>query len=101
METIKKEIEVPKETSEFTDAIANVAIASKKALDDGFQLGEDLPAIATAALTHLLPAVDGATKIPGEMKENAYKFALAWAASGEMVYNALVAEKAAPAQPTA
>ena len=45
MDLIKKEIELPKETSELADGAANLVVAVAAALKDGFDLGQDLPTI--------------------------------------------------------
>jgi hypothetical protein len=98
MEYIKKEVEVPKETSELADAIAEVAVATKKALADGFQLGQDVPAIVSSAIQNLLPAIQGFEKLDDEAKGAPYKFGLAWGISGEKVYDSFAKTPEAPTE---
>lgn len=70
MDAIKLEIEVPKELHEVNVAVLNVLKAVKTALADGWQIGQDLPIIVTAAIANLPPAIDGFEKIADEVKEN-------------------------------
>lgn len=70
METIKVDIECSKELYELGKGLAVFVGAVKLALANGFQIGEDLPAIVTAAIANVIPAVDGVTKIGDEWKEN-------------------------------
>lgn len=69
METVKREIECAKETVELGEGLSEFIVAMKTALADGWQTGEDLPAIITAAMAHLAPAIQGAEKIGAETKD--------------------------------
>jgi len=93
MELIKKEIELPKETSEIVDYVADLVINAKEALNDGFQIGTDIPAIATKSFNGLITAVDGMDKIEDEFKSDEASFMLAWAIAGAKIYKALKAKK--------
>lgn len=88
MDLIKKEIELPKEASELADGVVNMVVVIKEALADGFQIGTDIPVIITEAITKLIPAIDGFDKLDDEMKENVYKFIMAFAVYGEKAYDA-------------
>ena len=79
MATVKKEIELPKETAELADAVGGVVKAVKAALADGWQMGTDLPAIAVAAVGLLGPAISGIEKLPEEFKADKGKMILALA----------------------
>jgi len=61
METVKVELEVPKETKEVFDALTSILddVLAKKGATE----------IATAALPKLIGAVDGYEKISEELKE--------------------------------
>ena len=90
MDLIEKTIEVPKETSEFAEGLIQVAVDTKKALDDGLQTVEDISAIAASAFKNMVgKAINDMTKMPKEAKENGYKFAMAWGAAGEKFWDAL------------
>jgi len=70
MEKIKIEVEVPKELYELGSGVGNFIIATKEALADGWDMSKDIPAIMTAAMTELMPAVSGISKIDDEFKED-------------------------------
>lgn len=63
---VEVKVLVPKETYELEQGIVKFVAACKAALDDGFQPGQDLPALLTAAIASLLPAIDGVQKLPAE-----------------------------------
>lgn len=90
MDLIEKTIQVPKETSEFADGITQVAVDTKTALDDGLQTVEDITAVAASAFKNMIgKAINDMSKMPGEAKENGYKFAMAWGVAGEKFWDAL------------
>lgn len=68
MDVVKVELEASKETYELCEGIGAVTKAVKEALADGWQPGTDMPAIITAAITNLVPAMQGVEKIPAEVK---------------------------------
>lgn len=68
MEKVKIELECAKEAFELGRALETLVIAVKDAMKDGFQVGQDIPVIITAAITQLPPALDGLGKLPEEMK---------------------------------
>lgn len=74
MEKVKLEVEVAKEAYELGEGLASMVLAVKDALKDGFQPGQDLPAVVTAAFTKLVPAVEGMDKLDDELKEDAKAF---------------------------
>jgi len=89
MATTKVEVEVSKETAELLAGLLNLVLAGKEALADGFQPGSDLPVIATAAFVHLLPALEGATAIPQELRDDPAAFTRAAALFGADLYDVL------------
>jgi len=54
MELKKLEVEVSKEAHELGEAIAKLVIATKEALKDGFQVGQDVPAVVMTAFASLV-----------------------------------------------
>lgn len=68
MQTVKIEIELPKEAYELAKGLGAFAAVVKKALADGWQMGADVPVIVSAALTELVPALNGVDMIGEEAK---------------------------------
>lgn len=68
------EVEVTKEAYELGEGLKGVVKAVKDALADGWQAGEDVPAILVNSLTALAPAVIGAEKVGEEAKEELEAF---------------------------
>lgn len=65
----KHELEVPKETYEIGEALSSMVSATAKALEDGWQPGQDIPAILVSPVSKLGAALDGIQKVPGEFIE--------------------------------
>lgn len=74
MSLIKKEIEVSSAGDALGAAIGNIMTATATALKDGWQPGQDLPAIATVALTSLLGAAAELKNIATDAKATPFKF---------------------------
>lgn len=74
MEKIKIEVEVSKEAHEVGVALLGVLKAVKLALADGFQVGQDLPVLITAAISELPKAIEGVDKLPEEAKQDTVAF---------------------------
>lgn len=70
MATVTKTVEVPKEIDEVMEALADVVVAVKDALKDGFQIGTDLPAIVLTAAAKLPAAVEGIDQVDDEFKND-------------------------------
>jgi len=68
METVKMEIESPKEITEVGIALGEMLKAMQIALKDGFQPGTDIPVIITSAIAHLGTAITGVQNIPDEFE---------------------------------
>lgn len=87
MEKIKLEIEVSKEVHEVGEALKEMILVTKKALEDGFQLDKDLGPLLTVAVAKLPPAIDGLNKVSAEIKEDpqAVAMALAYHLAGVIV----------------
>jgi len=59
--------------------LGKFAVAVKTSMADGWDLSQDLPALMTAALTDLLPAINGVDQIGDEAKEDPIGIGLALA----------------------
>lgn len=70
MQKVIVEVELPKEVHELSEGVAKFVGALRVALADGFQLGDDLPALVTAALSDLVPAVEGLDQVDDEFRED-------------------------------
>lgn len=70
MEKLEVKVEVAKETYELAKALCEFAGVCKTALNDGWQTGTDLPVIVTAALTKMLPGLEGVQNIGVEWTED-------------------------------
>jgi len=78
--------EVSKEAYELAQGLVKFVGAVKAALKDGWQLGSDMPVVVAAAFSELVPAINGATEIPAEYKEDPAAFVNAFvASSGDLV----------------
>lgn len=90
MENLEIKLKVAKEAFELSDAIADFVIVAMKEVKDnaGWSVIDDLPAIGVA-LVAMLPALNGATLIGAEMKENPVQFAAAWSVAGMKIAEAL------------
>jgi hypothetical protein len=64
------QVEVSKEMYELGMGLAGVVDAVKQATADGWQPGQDLPAIVVAAIAILPPALQGVDQIKGELSED-------------------------------
>ena len=69
-----KTIKVTKEASEIGEAIRGIAGAIVEAKKDGWQLGQDIPAIIVNSLPGLISAIEGFDKLPEEAKQETAAF---------------------------
>lgn len=93
MAKIRLETDVSKETYELGVALTNMMKGIKEALDDGWQMGEDLPKIITVIVSNLAQAVEGVKYAPSEFKEDPEATVLALALSLSKVLSILKEEK--------
>jgi len=70
MSTLKVTVEVSKELYELGQGVAAFVASLRDAVEDGWQVGEDLPVAMAAALSTLVPALDGITEIDDEIAAN-------------------------------
>ena len=61
-------VQVPKELNDVRVAIVKIVESSKKACEDGFQAGQDIPAVVMASYQSLVLAIDGISKVKYEAK---------------------------------
>lgn len=67
MEKVNISLEVPKELKEVSDALLKIVVECKKALADGFQLGQDVPVVISQCAGPVLVALEGVGKISEEI----------------------------------
>lgn len=75
-------VQVQKEAYELGQGVAKFVGDLKQALSDGWQPGQDLPAILQATMADLIPAIQGVEKLGPELKENSKAFVNSFALSG-------------------
>lgn len=85
-------VHVSKETYELGQGIVGFVVSLKEALEDGFQVGDDVPELVQAALEHLVPALEGAGQIDDEAKDDMAQFIKTWAIVGADLYAAIRGE---------
>lgn len=80
VEKLKVNVEVTKEAYELAQGINKFVGAVRASLADGWQTGQDVPAIVTAAIGSLVPSIQGIEKIKDEAKkEHLEEFVAAFA----------------------
>jgi hypothetical protein len=79
MAKVSVSVEVSKEAHELAVGVKEVALAVKQALADGFQVGQDIPAVIGVAIGSLAVAVAGVEKLGEEIKEDPAAFSKALA----------------------
>lgn len=67
-------VKVSKEAYELGEGLKKFVLSIKGALADGWQPGQDIPVVLTAALSDLVPAVQGVEKVKEEVKEDLEAF---------------------------
>lgn len=92
MQKVKVEVEVSKELYDVTHGLVSFVDDVMKALEDGYQMGDDFPEILTSAMNHLIPAVDGFSKVPGHVKDDKKGFIYACGLMGGDLYDVVTRE---------
>lgn len=92
MAVIKIEVEAAKETYELLLGLAQVVGSIKKALDDGFQPGSDIPKIIADSISYLVPAVAGFEDIRAEAVTDKLAFTQALQLGGFEIYRKIIAD---------
>lgn len=93
MAVVKEEFEVSKESRELGKGMNAFIAKTRLALADGWQPGQDLPLIMSAAIADLVPAVQGVELVAGELEENRKAFLMAHAASGVELLDSFLPKK--------
>ncbi len=75
-------VEVEEKSYDVGQAVKEIVKAAKQALDDGFQPGQDVPAILTASITQLITILANAPAIPAESQEDLAAFIKSWTLAG-------------------
>jgi hypothetical protein len=87
---------VSKESYELGQGIVKFASAIKSALSDGWQPGQDIPLILTAAMTDLVPSFQGVDAVGTEFEEHRSAFLKAWALCGVEIADVFLPAKVVP-----
>jgi hypothetical protein len=90
MAKVNVQVEVSKELFEVGKGLADFAKHLKAAVADGWQIGSDLPAVLTAVMADLVPALQGVDKIPAEFAEDKMAFANACTVAGGQIVAAVL-----------
>lgn len=77
MNTLEVPVKVTKEAYELGQGLAKFLKATKQALADGWQPGQDLPVLMAAAVTELVPALQGVEQLDDEAKADKQAFTMA------------------------
>lgn len=67
-------LEGTKEAYELGSGLRNFVNKMREALKDGWQLDKDLPVALAAAMSDLIPAIQGVEKLPEEARQKTYEF---------------------------
>lgn len=97
METVERVVVVPKAATDLGVALEDIVKACKKALDDGWQAGQDLPAIAGASVMALIPVISSVTQLGDEAKLAPVGLAKTLAISAGNIAETLLQPAPAPA----
>lgn len=83
MSQIQVPVTVEEKTYELSQALVKFTSAIKGALADGWQPGQDVPVILSAAFQDLVPVIKDVGSLPSELKEDKSAFAMAWVLSAK------------------
>lgn len=83
MQTVSVPVTVSKEAYELGQGVVKFVAALKGALSNGFQPGQDIPIVVAAAITELIPAMDGVQLMADELKTDQVAFASAFVLSAK------------------
>jgi hypothetical protein len=97
MSKVTESVEVHQASREVGKAIVKLALSVKEHLKDGFQPGQDLPAIVGENLGGVLTAVVKASQVPAGVAEDLEAFVKAWSLSGTELALVFVPKPAVPA----
>lgn len=78
MELVKIEVEVTKGANDLAQGVMNLLLVIKQQLDDGFQIGDDLPPVISEAVRNLPALVNGVSSLKEEVGYDKGKVLLAF-----------------------
>ena len=90
MAVIDVPVRCAKETVELGQGLAAFVYELKKAVADGWNPLSDVPAVISAAITKLVPAMQGVDKVKDELAEDKASFVNAAVVAGAAVVGALL-----------
>lgn len=85
MSVIQVQVPVSKEANELGDGVVKFLGDVRKALSDGWQPAQDLPAFLQATIADLVPAIQGVENLGAESKENEEAFVTAFLLAGKKI----------------
>lgn len=92
----QKTIEVPEAVDAFGEKLKNFCLALDKAIEDGWQMGQDLPVLMSAAITELVPAISQVKAAGEDLKAYPYESGKCLALHLADVVKAFATKPAAP-----
>ena len=90
MAVIDIPVRCSKETAELGLGLAAFLVEVKKAVADGWNPLSDMPAVVSAALVKLVPAMQGVEKVKAELDEDKAAFVNATVLAGSAIVGALL-----------
>jgi len=84
------QVPVSKAAHEVASLLSSLVVETKKALDDGFQPGSDLPVVVLALVTKLPAAVADFSQLGPEFKQDPEQFLNAFLIEASKIVGALV-----------
>lgn len=75
-------VEVEEKSYDVGQAVKNIVESAQQALADGFQPGQDVPAILTSSIMQLVTILQNAPAIPAESQEDLAAFIKSWSLAG-------------------
>lgn len=82
MSTKTVSVSVEDKSYDVGQAVVQIVKAAKDALADGFQPGQDIPAILSAAIAQLVKILGDAPAIPAESGDDLTAFIKSWSLAG-------------------
>lgn len=95
MEVVQRSIDVPKAADAVGENLASFVMAIDKALEDGWDLSQDLPVILTAAMGNLVPAIQQAKDAGADFNADPYMSAKAISVHAMDIVKALATKESA------
>lgn len=74
---VNVQLQLSKEAYELSKGLADLVVAIKACVADGWQPGQDIPVIISEVIGKLVPALAGTEKLPEEFKVDPYASSLA------------------------